>query len=178
MLYLTERHHSLVLIWLVFILVVLFGTLAYQQISAQIIVSPQLKLDYSSEEAYGEWTAAHGHCLRASGRWPPGGLIGKDVWHLQWDDCKKRLKGTPVLVPDPRRPPALLLLVTVQACTAPSFRVCPCMPHRSLSVRARKPAPRLCFPRPPKCAPAVARIRFGCTPRRGKEGACRGGERP
>ena len=98
MLYLTERHHSLVLIWLVFILVVLIGKLAYQQISAQIIVSPQLKLDYSSEEAYGEWTAAHGHCLRASGRWPPGGLIGKDVWHLRWDGCKKRLKGTPVLV--------------------------------------------------------------------------------
>jgi len=57
MLYLTGRHHSLVLIWLVFILVVLIGKLAYQQISAQIIVSPQLKLDYSSEEAYGEWTA-------------------------------------------------------------------------------------------------------------------------
>jgi hypothetical protein len=93
---------------------VLIGKLAYQQISAQIIVSPQLKLDYSSEEAYGEWTAAHGHCLRASGRWPPGGLIGKDVWHLRWDDCKKRPKGTPVLVPDPRRPPALLLLMTVQ----------------------------------------------------------------
>ena len=83
--------------------------------------------------------------------------------------------------PAPCRAPALLRLVrsSLQACTAPSFRVCPCMPHCSLVARpARRPAPCLCFPRPPKCVPAVARIRLGCTPRGGKEGACREGGSP
>jgi hypothetical protein len=83
--------------------------------------------------------------------------------------------------PAPCRAPALLRLVrsSLQACTAPSFRACPCTPHHSLAGRAaRRTAPRLFLPGPPKCTPAAARIRLGCTPRGGKEGACRGGERP